>query len=137
MAGYSGTPLVQKIGVHDDHVVLLDRAPEGFELGATGARVIRRLPRVATGLDVTLTFHVREAELAARLPTLVGRTRPAGMVWVCWPKKAAQREFGIDSDLGEDAVRALALGLGWVDVKVAAIDDVWSGLKLVRRLRDR
>ena len=135
MAGYSGTPLLRKLGIRDEHLVLLDRAPEGFELGQTGARVVRRLPGAT--LDVTLTFQIRLAELESRLPTVFGRTATAGMVWVCWPKKAAQKAQGIASDLDDGAVRALGLRLGWVDVKVAAIDETWSGLKFVRRLSDR
>ncbi|KQW49036.1 hypothetical protein ASC77_10035 [Nocardioides sp. Root1257] len=135
MAGYSGTPLVRKLGIKDDHLVLLDRAPGDFELGATTARVVRRLP--ASGLDVTLTFQTRLVDLGSRLPTLFERTVTAGMVWTCWPKKAAQRQLGIVSDLDDGVVRELGLRLGWVDVKVAAIDDTWSGLKFVRRLADR
>ena len=65
------------------------------------------------------------------------RTSTAGMVWVCWPKKSAQKAQGIASDLDENLVRALGLRLGFVDVKVAAVDETWSGLKFVRRLRDR
>ena len=68
---------------------------------------------------------------------LLERTSTAGMVWVCWPKKAAQKAQGIASDLDENLVRELGLRLGFVDVKVAAVDDTWSALKLVRRLRDR
>ncbi|GAA4737556.1 hypothetical protein GCM10023350_21960 [Nocardioides endophyticus] len=135
MAGYSGTPLLRKLGIGDEHLVLLDRAPAGFELGQTGARVVRRLP--GSSLDVTLTFQTRLGELESRLPTIFDRTVTAGMVWVCWPKKAAQKALGIVSDLDDAAVRALGLRLGWVDVKVAAIDDTWSGLKFVRRLKDR
>ena len=139
MAGYSGTPLVRKLGIKDDHVVLLDGAPEGFEVGDTGgARLVRRLPRT---VDVTLTFHTSYAALARRLPTLFEHTATAGMVWVCWPKKAAQRSTrnpgGPVSDLDDNLVRELGLELGFVDVKVAAIDDTWSGLKFVRRLVDR
>ncbi|MFC7492748.1 MULTISPECIES: DUF3052 domain-containing protein [unclassified Nocardioides] len=137
MAGYSGTPLLRKLGVKDEHVVLLDGAPDGFELGTTGAHVVRRLPGRPDSLDVTLTFHTRRAALEARLPVLFERTRTAGMVWVCWPKQAAQRALGIDSDLGDGVVREFGLRLGWVDVKVAAVDDTWSGLKFVRRLADR
>ena len=96
--------------------------------------MVRRLPRV---VDLTLTFHVSYQRLARRLPTLFERTSTAGMVWVCWPKKAAQREQGISSDLDESRVRDLGLGLGFVDVKIAAIDQTWSGLKFVRRLVDR
>jgi len=135
VAGYSGTPLVRKIGIKDDHVVLLDAAPSEFELGDTGAaQVVRRLPR---SVDVTLTFHTSYDALARRLPTLFERTTTAGMVWVCWPKKAAQKALGIASDLDENRVRDLGLELGFVDVKVAAVDDTWSGLKFVRRLSDR
>ena len=135
MAGYSGTSLLRKLGVEDEHVVLLDRAPDGFALGVTGARVVRRLS--GSGLDVTLVFRTRLAELEARLPLVFERTATAGMVWVCWPKKVAQKQLDIASDLDDGAVRDLGLRLGWVDVKVAAIDETWSGLKFVRRLVDR
>jgi hypothetical protein len=139
VAGYSGTPLVRKLGIKDDHVVLLDGAPAGLDLGETGgAQVVRRLPR---SVDVCLTFHTSYAALARRLPTLFERTSTAGMVWVCWPKKAAQQSRrnpqGLTSDLDDQRVRALGLELGFVDVKVAAIDETWSGLKFVRRLADR
>ena len=125
---------MRKLGIVDAHVVFLDAAPDGFELDAGGARVVRRLPASA---DVTLTFHTTLAGLTARLPVLFARTSTAGMVWVCWPKKAAQKAFGIASDLDENLVRELGLRLGFVDVKVAAVDDTWSGLKFVRRLADR
>jgi hypothetical protein len=139
VAGYSGTPLVRKLGIKDDDVVLLDGAPTGFELapdgqGVGGAHLVRRLPRT---MDVTLTFHTSYDALAKRLPTLFGRTSTAGMVWVCWPKKSAQKALGLASDLDENKVRDLGLRLGFVDVKVAGVDDTWSGLKFVRRLADR
>jgi hypothetical protein len=138
MAGYSGTPLAKKIGIKDDHVVLLDNAPEALDLDTGAATVVRRLPRA---VDVTLTFHTSYDVLVARLPTLFDRTTTAGMVWVCWPKKSAQKTprnpDGLASDLDENRVRDLGLELGWVDVKVAAVDDTWSGLKFVRRLADR
>jgi len=140
VAGYSGTPLVRKIGIKDDHVVLLDGEPAGFDLGQTGgAQLLRRLPPPSQGqrVDVSLTFHTSYAAVARRLPTLFERTTAAGMVWVCWPKKSAQKGLGIVSDLDENRIRALGLELGFVDVKVAAIDDTWSGLKFVRRLVDR
>jgi hypothetical protein len=135
VAGYSDTPLVRKLGIKDAHVVLLDDAPADLDLGDIGgAHVVRRLPHTA---DVTLTFHTSYDALATRLPTLFGRTSTAGMVWVCWPKLAAQKALGLTSDLDENKVRDLGLELGFVDVKVAAIDDTWSGLKFVRRLADR
>jgi hypothetical protein len=139
MAGYSGTPLVRKLGIKDTHVVFLDRLPAGVELGDLGgAHVVRRLPRLA---DVTLTFHTDLAHLTSRLRDVLDRTSRDGMIWVCWPKKSAQRSArnpdGLVSDIDENLVRELGLAVGVVDVKVAAIDETWSGLKFVRRLADR
>ena len=139
MVAYSGTPLVRKLGIRDAHVVFLDGLPDSVDLGDLGAaRVVRRLPATA---DVTLTFHTDLASLRGRLPALFERTATDGMVWVCWPKKSAQRSArnpeGPVSDLDETVVRDLGLELGFVDVKVAALDVVWSGLKFVRRLADR
>jgi hypothetical protein len=139
VAGFSGTPLVRKLGIKDNHMVFLDDAPAGLdraldELDTGGAHLVRRLPHTA---DVTLTFHTSYDALAKRLPALFERTSTAGMVWVCWPKLAAQKALGLTSDLDENVVRDLGLELGFVDVKVAAIDDTWSGLKFVRRLADR
>jgi hypothetical protein len=134
-AGYSGTPLPRKLGVKDGHVVLLDRLPDGLDLGLPPtAHVVRHL---RDDLDVTLTFHTRLATLEARLPALFAHTVTAGMVWICWPKQAAAKRLGIDTDLNDNVVRAAGLFLGWVDVKVAAIDETWSGQKFVRRLRAR
>ena len=130
-SGYSGTPLPQKLGIKPDQVLLLDGQPAGLDLGDLPAgSVVRRLPR---SMDVTLTWHTSLAGLEKRLPVLFERTTTAGMVWVCWPKKASK----MPTDLDENKVRDLGLELGFVDVKVAAIDGTWSGLKFVRRLRDR
>jgi hypothetical protein len=130
-AGYSGTPLPQKLGIKPDHVLFLDGQPAGLDLGdLPAATVVRRLPRSA---DVTLTWHTAMESLEKRLPSLFQRTTTAGMVWVCWPKKASK----VPTDVDENKVRDLGLELGFVDVKVAAIDATWSGLKFVRRLRDR
>ena len=135
MAGYAGTPLPRKLGIKDTHRVFLDRLPAGLGLGELGAAVVvRRLPTTA---DVTVSFHTSYRALAARLPTLFDRTATAGMVWVCWPKKSAQQALGVASDLDENRIRDLGLELGFVDVKVAALDDTWSALKFVRRLEDR
>ncbi|MDQ6935284.1 MAG: DUF3052 domain-containing protein [Actinomycetota bacterium] len=127
MAGYSERSLEQKLGLKVGYVVFLDRAPDGFTLDAP---TIRRLP---PRIDMSLTFHTSEQTLAKRLPELVARTAPAGAIWVCWPKKAAK----VATDLDEAGVRRAGLSAGLVDVKIAAIDSIWSGLKFVRRLADR
>lgn len=130
MAGYSSTPLEKKLGVKPGQTVFLDRPPDGFTLDVP---TTTELPGQTA---ITLTFHTSSKQLEARLPMLVERSEPAGMVWVCWPKKAARR-LGHDTDLDENVVRAIGLAAGVVDVKVCAIDEVWSGLKFVRRLSDR
>jgi hypothetical protein len=133
--GHSGTPLPRKLGVKPGQIVLLDRPPADLALDLpAGVHVVRRLRR---GLDVTVTFHTGASVLSARLPALFAHTAADGMVWVAWPKQAAARTHGIATDLSDDVVRTLGLELGWVDVKVAAISEVWSGLKFVRRLADR
>ena len=130
-AGYSGTPLPQKLGIKPDHVLFLDGQPPGLDLGDLPAgAVVRRLPKQT---DVTITWHLSVASLERRLPVLFERTSTAGMVWVCWPKKASK----VPTDLDDNTVRRIGLELGFVDVKVAAIDATWSGQKFVRRLRDR
>lgn len=131
MAGYTGAALEQKLGVRADDTVFLDGPPHGFALD------VPTTSRLPDAFDAALTFHTRRQVLEKRLPQLVERMEPAGMVWVCWPKKAAVRQRAIDSDLDENAVREIGLGAGVVDVKVCAIDEVWSGLKFVRRLSDR
>jgi len=130
MAGYSGTPLEKKLGVKDGQVVFLDRAPDGFELEAP---TTTRLPKQAA---ITLTFQTDPKDLEKRLPTLIEHTEQAGMIWICWPKKAA-RKLGYETDLDDNLVREIGLAAGVVDVKVCAIDEIWSGLKFVRRLADR
>ncbi|MCW2785561.1 MAG: hypothetical protein JWP74_2078 [Marmoricola sp.] len=130
MVGYSGTPLEKKLGVKDGQTVYVDRAPAGFTLAAP---TTTRLPELAA---ITLTFQTAGAELAQRLPVLLEHTEQAGMIWVCWPKKAA-RKLGYETDLDDNVVRTVGLEAGVVDVKVCAIDEVWSGLKFVRRVADR
>ena len=131
MAGYSGTPLEQKLGIKDGQTVFLDHAPDGFELAAP---TTTRLPRQAA---VTLTFHTERRALERRIGTLIDHTEQAGMIWVCWPKKSAVKAGIVESDLDDNQVREIGLAAGVVDVKVCAIDEVWSGLKFVRRIADR
>jgi len=129
-AGYSGTPLVDKLGFKPGMRAALIGAPADF--GATlgplpgGVRVAMRL---AAGQDLVVVFVTRRAELSRRLPALRRAIAPDGMVWVAWPKKAAK----VATDVTEDVVRDVVLPTGLVDVKVCAIDATWSGLKLVIR----
>jgi hypothetical protein len=129
--GYSATPLARKLGIAAGHTVLLDGAPSGFDLAAPGA-VVRR--RAAAGpYDVIVCFCPGFDRLRKRWPVLHPLTTPAGSLWIAWPKRSS----GIPTDLGENLVREFALANGRVDVKVCAIDDTWSGLKHVVRIRDR
>ena len=132
MAGYSGTPLPKKLGIGEGHLVALLDPPEDFEktLGGlpTGVSLQRGL-RGARPLDVVVCFVTRRARLEARLGAVRRRMAPAAGFWVAWPKRAS----GVATDVTEDVVRAVALPTGLVDNKVCAIDETWSGLRLVIR----
>ncbi len=128
MAGYSGTPLPRKLGIKLGHRVVVSRAPQGFALDG-----VRSVSRVSGTADVLLEFHTRRRELEARLPRLRAAMEPAAGLWIAWPKRAS----GVPTDITEDVVRELALRAALVDNKVCAIDETWSGLRLVIRLRDR
>ena len=134
MAGYSGTPLPKKLGIKSGHTVVLLGAPDGFEdtlaLG-DDVRVLRQL-RLAP-VDVIVFFVDRLHELERRFADVVARMHPAGAFWVAWPKKASRRA----TDITEDVVRRIGLAGGLVDNKVCAIDEVWSGLRLVIRVENR
>lgn len=125
-AGYSGTPLVAKLGITPGLRVYVDG--DAPELGI--GKFTTRLPKEA---DIILTFCPDRARLDKRIDTLIERTVTNGAIWVCWPKQAS----GMQTDLNENVVRDIVLAAGVVDVKVAAIDETWSGLKLVRRLKNR
>ena len=131
-AGYSGTPLPRKLGIREGSRVLLVGAPAGFtdalgdlpggvELAAAGE------------LDVVVLFAPDAAALRAQFGGLVTGLASAGGLWVAWPKRSS----GVATDLDENVVRAVGLASGLVDNKVCAIDATWSGLRFVRRLRDR
>ena len=134
MAGYSGTPLPKKLGITEGSRLSLVGAPAHVAalLEPLPASVRVETPR-ATQLDLVLLFAERAADLERRFAREAARLAPAGMLWVAWPKRAAKRP----TDLTEDVVRRIGLEAGLVDVKVCAVDEVWSGLKFVRRLRDR
>ena len=129
MAGYSGTPLAQKLGIKEGHRVVLLGAPPGF------ADALAPLPPVtlATALrgaaDVILLFTTRRVELEQRLARVRKAMTPAAGFWVAWPKRSAK----VPTDMTEQVVRDVALPTGLVDNKVCAIDETWSGLRLVIR----
>jgi hypothetical protein len=133
MVGYSGTPLPRKLDVKAGHRVLLDRAPEGFALDPLPERAILHHRAGRRPYDVVLSFTRSRAALVRRLPVLEERIARDGAIWVAWPKRAS----GVSTDVTEDVVREVALPRGLVDVKVCAVDDVWSGLKLVIRMENR
>jgi hypothetical protein len=133
-AGYSGRSLVDKLGIRPAMRVALLGAPPGYDatLGELPPGVVVR--RAARGaLDCVQLFVDRAAELDRRLPALRTAIAPDGMIWVSWPKRSSGRP----TDVTEGTVRDRALAHGLVDVKVCAVDEVWSGLKLVIRRRDR
>lgn len=133
-AGYSGTPLAQKLGLKDGQSVLFVDLPESLA-GLAGARAFASVRRTGwqamegQGFDVVHGFATLRAELEGAIGTLMGMMARDGMIWVSWPKKAAK----VPTDITEDVIRAVCLPVGLVDVKVCAVDAVWSGLKLVIR----
>jgi hypothetical protein len=129
MAGYSGTPLPRKLGIKPGHRLLLVDAPHGFALDDLPDDVVEARDEA----DVIVAFHTERAELAERLPALRRRMDKAAGLWIAWPKRASK----VQTDLTEDVVRELALANMLVDNKVCAIDETWSGLRLVIRLKDR
>jgi hypothetical protein len=133
MAGYSGTPLVRKLGITPGANVLLDGAPAGFDLDELPDDVVIQRRAGAGPYDVILCFCPDQARLVRRWPVLHPKTTSAGSLWIAWPKRSSGRT----TDLDENVVRDFALGHGRVDVKVCAVDDTWSGLKHVIRKADR
>ena len=133
-AGYSGTPLVKKLGIRPGHRCVFLGAPADFSatLGELPEDV-QLLARACANLDVALLFAKRRADFERRFEPLSRMLVPNGMLWACWPKKAS----GVATDLSDSVVRAHGLDVGLVDVKVCAIDDVWSGLKFVWRKEER
>jgi hypothetical protein len=127
VAGYSGTPLPQKLGIKDGSRVRVCRAPEGF------ARSLGVVPRARGEADVIVFFTSRAAELRHSFARLAKSLHPAGGLWVAWPKKSS----GVAADLSESEVRQIGLAAGLVDNKVCAIDETWSGLRFVIPLLSR
>jgi hypothetical protein len=134
VAGYSATPLPQKLGIREGARVALVRAPDGF------AGTLAPLPdgvkvrsRLGGTVDVVVFFATRRSELERRFSTMARALEPNGGLWIAWPKRTAN----VATDLSENVIREIGLDNGLVDNKVCAVDDVWSGLRFVYRLADR
>jgi len=134
MAGYSGTPLPKKLGVKENQRIALLNEPLNFhqQLGPL-PETTEIVKRLSAPLDLVILFVDREKELAKQFPVLAKKLSSSGMIWVAWPKKSS----GVPTDLIFDNVQRIGLATGLVDVKICAIDEVWSGLKFVIRLQDR
>ena len=128
-AGYSGTPLAKKLGFKDGMRVFVRAMPDSVRAAIEENAAPEFIVRSGKNMPAAHVFATRASDLEASLVKLRTALAPDGMVWASWPKKAAK----MDTDITEDVVRALALPLGFVDVKVCAVDEVWSGLKLVIR----
>jgi hypothetical protein len=134
MAGYSQRSLADKLGIKPGTVVTALAAPPAYvKLLKPVAADVTFVSRLGKGARFIHCFVTRRAELAKEFPRLAKALADDGMAWISWPKKAAKT----DTDLTEDVVRGLGLEAGLVDVKVCAVDELWSGLKFVRRLKDR
>jgi hypothetical protein len=131
MPGYSGTPLPKKLGIKPRFRVLLKNTPAEVraELRAALAQCVAK----QDALDFAMLFTNSRAELKKEFAQIAKRLAPAGMLWVSWPKKSS----GVATDVSENVVRETGLDAGLVDVKVCAVTEVWSGLKFVRRVKDR
>jgi hypothetical protein len=132
----SGTPQARKLGLKPGMRAVLDGAPEGWALDDPPGGLLRADPGTAEdagAADVIIAFFRAADEIPRRLPSLSRRIFPAGAVWALWPRKAA----GHVSDITDNVLRSCALELGLVDVKVAAVDEDWSGLRLVWRTSNR
>jgi len=128
MAGYSGTPLAKKLGIKPGSTLFVEGVPDDYPFdGATLAR------SVSERVDVIHLFTKSVNELVAELRRYRANMRPDAAVWVSWPKKSSK----VPTDITEDVIRDVALPMGFVDIKVCAVDAVWSGLKLVIRREQR
>jgi len=129
-AGYSGTPLPQKLGIEPGTLLATLHAPDDFgdTLGELPPEA-QLLIRVQTGLDLVVAFYTKQSALQREWPRLTAAVAPDGTVWIAWPKKASK----VATDITEDVLRELLLPTGWVDNKVCAIDDTWSGLRFALR----
>jgi hypothetical protein len=130
MAGYSGTPLTKKLGINERANVVAVDAPANYRrLLDPLPAAVRFASKIDKATDIVHVFSTKRSQLARALSSYRKKLDPEAVVWVSWPKKSSN----VPSEITEDVVREVALPLGFVDVKVCAIDETWSGLKLVVR----
>jgi hypothetical protein len=133
-AGYSGKPLFQKLGLKQGQRAFVWNAPDDYQAELKPLKSsIDLKSRLKGPLDFVHFFATSKTELEQRLPKLKQELDYSGSLWISWPKKSS----GLPTDLTENVIRDIAIACGLVDVKVCAVDDTWSGLKLVYRLKDR
>ena len=134
LAGYSSTPLAKKLGIKEGSVVRIVNEPANyFQLFSDWPAAVKPVKDRMVKKDVIHFFTADAKDLYKELPLLKTEIKQAGMIWVSWPKKAAKMK----TDITEDAIRAFALQIGLVDIKVCAVDEIWSGLKLVVPVANR
>lgn len=133
--GYSGTPLWQKLGYKDGLAAHVEGAPDEYlrSLDLPKGVSIIWSPTLRQGTQFVHFFSISRSQLKSRLAVYREKIAPTGVVWVSWPKKSS----GVATDITEDVIREVALPLGFVDIKVCAVDEVWSGLKLMIRKEQR
>ena len=134
MAGYSGTPLAQKIGIKEGSRVALVNAPKDFQFEPKELpENVEFLKPAGKSFDIILFFVTTEQSLAKDFSKLAAKLTANGMIWIAWPKKSS----AVATDLSFERVQRIGLDAGLVDVKICAVDETWSGLKFVYRLKDR
>lgn len=134
MAGYSGTPLAQKLGMKPGMTVVVINAPSNYrQVLGKFAKDTNFTNRIGASVNFVHLFAKRRSDLQKQLSGLRAKIVDVGTLWVSWPKKSS----GVEKDITEDVIRAVALPLGFVDVKVCAVDETWSGLKLMIRRENR
>jgi hypothetical protein len=133
MAGYSGTPLVKKLGIKPGSNIALLNAPTDYASELDLPEDVTINSRSGKPLDFAQLFVQNEKDLKAKFSKYAKRLNASGMIWVSWPKKSSR----VSTDLSENIVREVGLTAGLVDVKICAVNEVWSGLKFVYRLKDR
>lgn len=134
MAGNSGTPLAKKLGIQEGSKLYVVQPPKDYlKVIAPVPNGVKVASRMSGDIDIVHVFSAQKSQLLQALRVCLDKLKPNGAIWVSWPKKASK----VTTDITEDTIRAIALPMGLVDIKVCAVDEVWSGLKLVTRKENR